>query len=172
MSVTDLKPTPSKTVPPPAVTPDQHAVAAVFTNPANPEQIFLVKRPDDPTDIFCNCWGFPAATLEAGETVALAIARIGSDKLGLTLAPEEKIISGQADRVTHKLDMELWRVKAQGQLKLKRIGRPDITYYVGWKWGTVADLEQGAVLGSLCCSLYRQWAGVEDEEIPHHVLSH
>lgn len=151
---------------------DRTAVAIVFNNPQDDKQFFLVKRSDDPTDVFCNCWGFAAATLEDGETIEQAIQRIGTDKLGLTLTPVEKLASDNVSRVTHQLTMELWKVTAKGQLKMKQSGRPDISYYAGWKWGTLVDLEAPAALGSEACRLYRRWAGVEEEtetEVPSHV---
>lgn len=149
---------------------DRTTVAIVFTNPQNDQQFFLVKRPDDPTDIFCNTFGFPAATLEEGETIEQAIERIGTDKLGLQITPVEKLTTDTVSRVTHQFTMELWRVQAKGQLKLKRSGRPDITYYAGWKWGTVDDLVATAALGSEGSRLYRRWAGIEEDtsdEISH-----
>ncbi|MFC1662873.1 NUDIX hydrolase [Patescibacteria group bacterium] len=136
---------------------DRQAVAIVFNNPKDNQQVFLAMRPDDPTDVSCNCWGFPAATLGENESFEQAIIRIGQDKLGLTIKPLEMLSQGEADRVTYNLHLELWRVEARGQLSIKKTGRPDITYYSDWKWGDLNDLGPAEVTGSLGSKLYRQW---------------
>jgi len=107
----------------------------------NGDLIFSVRRPDN-DDELPGVWGLPAGTFRNSESVEELIARIGQQKLGVTLVPIRKLTEGTQDRPAYRLQMELWEVSMEGTPK-----------HPAYQWSRVDVLKAGVTLGSLCCEL-------------------
>jgi len=107
----------------------------------NGELILSVRRPDD-DDELPGVWGLPAGTFRSSELVEDLIARIGQQKLGVTLAPIRKLTEGTQVRPAYRLQMELWEVSMEGT-----------PTHPAYQWAGVDVLKAGMSLGSLCCEL-------------------
>jgi ADP-ribose pyrophosphatase YjhB (NUDIX family) len=118
--------------------PVKHSVAVVILNG---DSMMAIRRPDN-DDELPGIWGLPAGTCRDQETVKDVIARIGREKLGVTLVPHRLLVSGSQDRPHYRLNMELWEVLMSGT--------PN---YPDWQWASVDLLRPGAEAGSLCCEL-------------------
>jgi hypothetical protein len=70
------------------------------------------------------------------------IRRIGREKLGVELTPERQLASGNQERASYLLYMELWEASMTG-----------IPNHPNWRWATVDSLQPGAAAGSFCCEL-------------------
>ena len=77
------------------------------------DQILAIRR-SDTDDELPGIWGLPASTLREGEHAQDLIARIGRDKLGVTLIPLRRIAAGVQERPSYRLEMELWEVLMEG----------------------------------------------------------
>lgn len=118
--------------------PVKHSVAVLISNG---DKFLAIRRPDD-DDELPGIWGLPAGTCRNQETVHDVIARIGREKLGVTLVPLRLLASGTQDRPRYRLEMELWEASM--------VGTPS---YPEWRWALADLLEPGAKAGSLCCEL-------------------
>jgi 8-oxo-dGTP diphosphatase len=116
----------------------KHSVAVVIFNR---KQILAIRRSDN-DDELPGVWGLPAGTKRGPETVEDVIQRIGSEKLGVHLAPIRKLASGSQDRPRYRLEMELWEASMEGSPS-----------YPHWQWASADLFEPGAASGSLCCQL-------------------
>jgi len=116
----------------------KHSVAVLIERG---DQVLAVLRPDA-DDELPGIWGLPAGTLREGENVQDLVARIGREKLGVTLIPLRRISAGIQDRPNYRLEMELWEVLMEGTPT-----HPD------WQWAPVDLLQPGKDAGSLCCEL-------------------
>ena len=116
----------------------KHSVAVLISNG---DSILAIRRPDD-DDELPGIWGLPAGTCRKKESAQDVIARIGREKLGVTLAPHRLLASGTQDRPGYLLDMELWEAVMAGTPQ-----HPE------WQWAPVDLLRPGAEAGSLCCEL-------------------
>src|SRR6185295_10441564 len=90
--------------------PVKHSVAVMIFRG---NQIFSICRPPD-DDELPGIWGLPAGTAQGAETVEDIIARIGRNKLGVTLTPLRLLATGAQDRAQYRLEMELWEVDMEG----------------------------------------------------------
>ncbi len=118
--------------------PVKHSIAvAIF----NGNRILSIRRPED-DDELPGVWGLPAGTFKAGESAEDLIARIGRDKLGVTLTPVRRLRSASQDRPRYRLEMELCEAFMSGQPR-----HPE------WAWVERHGLEAGARQGSLCCRM-------------------
>jgi len=118
--------------------PVKHSVAVLILKG---DDILAIRRPDN-DDELPGIWGLPAGTCRGSETSEDVIRRIGRDKLGVSLQPMKKVMSGEQDRPQYRLQMELWEATMEG-----------IPTYPEWNWAQPDLLAPGAANGSLCCSL-------------------
>jgi len=124
--------------------PVKHSVAVLVRNG---DRILAIRRPDD-DDELPGIWGLPAGSFRGFETLETLIRRIGRDKLGVFLTPQQKLAAGAQDRERYRLEMELWETQMEGT---PREGE--------WKWTTLETLRNGSEQGSLCCCLALSGAG-------------
>jgi len=107
----------------------------------NGDRILSTRRPDH-DDELPGVWGLPAGTFRESETLYDLIARIGLDKLGVTLTPIRKICEGTQERDGYRLEMELWEAAMEGTPS-----------HPAFQWAAFEILEPGVREGSLCCEL-------------------
>ena len=118
--------------------PRKHSIAVVISKD---DSILTIRRPDD-DDELAGIWGLPAGTCRGDETVQEVIRRIGREKLGVELTPERQLASGNQERASYLLYMELWEASMTGT--------PN---HPNWRWAAVDLLRPGAAAGSFCCEL-------------------
>jgi ADP-ribose pyrophosphatase YjhB (NUDIX family) len=118
--------------------PVKQSVAVLIRNG---DLILAVRRPDD-DDELPGIWGLPAGSFRSSETLEDLIQRIGSVKLGASLAPVRKLAEGAQDRPQYRLEMELWEATMAAEPTRSE-----------WKWTTLETLQPGSEQGSLCCKL-------------------
>jgi ADP-ribose pyrophosphatase YjhB (NUDIX family) len=118
--------------------PTKRSVAVLIRNG---DRILSTRRADD-DDELPGVWGLPAGSYRGAESLRDLVARIGKDKLGVTLHPVQKIAQGKQQREGYLLDMELWEAEMSG-----------VPRHPAWQWATTEILEPGKVQGSLCCRL-------------------
>ena len=117
------------------------------------DRVLVVQRPAD-DDELPNAWGLPAASLRDDETWTDVAARIGQQKLGVTLDVAGELGHDSIERTGYTLEMRLFEATiASGQ---PHVPQDDVgvTQYQQWKWGSADDLRPAAARGSLCCKLY------------------
>lgn len=124
--------------------PVKHSVAVLICSEG---RLLAIRRPEN-DDELPGIWGLPAGTCRKNETIEDVVRRVGKEKLGVVLHPLRKIASGQQDRPTYKLLMELWEAAMEGTPS-----------YPEWRWAGVDLLKPGATQGSLCCALAIQNEG-------------
>src|SRR5262249_13097879 len=105
------------------------------------DQVLAVRRPDD-DDELRGIWGLPAGTFRPGETLNDLIIRIGRDKLGVRLTAVRLLASGNQNRPTYRLEMELWEAVMEGTPNRGE-----------WRFASLETLRPGMAVGSLCCEL-------------------
>ena len=139
--------------------PEKESVAVVIRNPADPDSVLTVLRPDSDEDL-PNVWGLPAATLRPGEEWEAAIMRVGIEKLGVQLKIGKELERGSTERHHYRLNMRLYEAEITRGTPF--VPQPDDAYtqYAKWKWGSGEDLKPAAQRGSLCCRLYLRAADV------------
>ena len=126
-------------------------------------ELLIVRRPPDDADL-PDIWGLPAATLSPEETWSDGVRRAGRQKLGVDLRPVGVVGEGTARRDEYTLQMRLYEAaRVAGEPKVPQPHR-EVTQYTAWRWGSVADLMQGARQGSLCCRLMLESVGAEWRE--------
>jgi 8-oxo-dGTP diphosphatase len=103
--------------------------------------ILSVRRADN-DDELPGIWGLPAGSFRESESLADLIARIGLQKLGVSLTPIRRIAEGVQDRPGYQLQMELWEVAMRGDPS-----------HSAFEWATIEVLKAGMDQGSLCCEL-------------------
>jgi hypothetical protein len=105
------------------------------------DDLILTVRRADNDDELPGVWGLPAGSFRSSESLEDLIARIGQQKLGVSLIPIRKLAEGTQDRPAYRLQMELWEVGMEGA--------PDRAF----KWSSGEELRPGMAQGSLCCEL-------------------
>jgi ADP-ribose pyrophosphatase YjhB (NUDIX family) len=118
--------------------PRKHSIAVVISKD---DSILTIRRPDD-DDELPGIWGLPAGTCRGDETVQEVIRRIGREKLGVELTSERRLASGNQERSSYLLYMELWEASMTGT--------PN---HPNWRWAAADFLRPGAAAGSFCCEL-------------------
>ena len=118
--------------------PTKRSVAVLIRNG---DHILSTRRADD-DDELPGVWGLPAGSYRGAESLQDLVARIGKDKLGVTLRPVHKVAQGKQERERYTLDMELWEAEMTGSPR-----------HPAWQWAAREILEPGKVQGSLCCRL-------------------
>ena len=118
--------------------PVKRSVAVLIKNES---RILAVRRPDD-DDELPGVWGLPAGSYRDSETLADLVARIGRDKLGVSLIPVRKLAHGTQTRERYRLEMELWEAEMEGEPQ-----------HPAWRWAQSETLQPGESQGSLCCRL-------------------
>lgn len=133
--------------------PVKKTIALLIRNPAEPAQILAVRRArDDPEHP--GLWGLPAGSFQGGESTLDLIRRIGEDKLGVGLAPMQVVRSGEQERETYVLQMDLWEVRITSGVPCAQTGAsPGVSYYECAEWAPPEILTEGRSKGSLCCRL-------------------
>ena len=87
------------------------------------------------------------------------VARIGRDKLGVSLGLGRRLARGHRVRPRYRLEMELWSAALEGGSPVVPQPVTDVTQYRDWRWAAPSALEEGARAGSLCCRLGAEYAG-------------
>ena len=132
----------------------KRSVAVVVRGP-EAGTFLVVKRPDDPGDPLAGVWGLPAVTVADGEDERAAAARVGRDKLGVELAPGQRLGEASADRGDHLLMLADYEATIVGGTPA--VPQPDtsVTQYVEWRYAAdPAVLAEGADRGSLCARIF------------------
>jgi ADP-ribose pyrophosphatase YjhB (NUDIX family) len=133
--------------------PVKHSIAVLIRNPANPQQILTVRRSHEDEE-HPGTWGLPAGSFRHGESPTDLIRRIGQDKLQVSLAPGGILRSGDQERESYILQMELWDAQVASGVPQPRTGSlPGVSYYVRVQWALPEILRAGQSKGSLCCRL-------------------
>jgi uncharacterized protein len=133
--------------------PVKRSVAVVVRAPDG--AFLVVRRPDDPADPLAGVWGFPAVTLAEGEDELSAVIRAGRDKLGVQLAPGQRIGAATADRGEYLLFLADYEATIRTGTPV--VPQPDasVTQYAGWRYTTdPADVAAAAAKGSVCSQLF------------------
>jgi len=133
--------------------PVKRSVAVVVRAPDG--AFLVVRRPDDPADPLAGVWGFPAVTLAEGEDEMSAVIRAGRDKLGVQLAPGQRIGAATADRGEYLLFLADYEATIRTGTPV--VPQPDtsVTQYAGWRYTTdPADVAAAAAKGSVCSQLF------------------
>jgi uncharacterized protein len=115
----------------------------------------VVRRPDDPADPLAGVWGFPAVTLAEGEDELSAVIRAGRDKLGVELAPGQRIGAATADRGEYLLYLADYEATIRGGTPT--VPQPDtsVTQYAAVRYTTdPAAVAAAAAKGSICSQLF------------------
>jgi uncharacterized protein len=150
----------------------KRSVAVVVRGP-EAGTFLVVKRPDDPGDPLAGVWGLPAVTLTDGEDERAAVVRVGQDKLGVGLAPGDRLGQASADRGDYLLVLADY--EASIVAGVPSVPQPDasVTQYVEWRYtADPAVLAEAAARGSLCAQVFlednskkRGLRGAEEERV-------
>lgn len=143
------------------------SVAIRSVQPGGAERVVAVLRPKVPDDPLGGLWGLPAATSRDGESEDEAVSRVLRDKLGLQPAGGlTRINEGQRDDDTNSQSMTVYGMlwDEDSPLPISLPARPfdsgeQVTLYEDWRWVAPEDLQEAAMLGSLCTRLYLEWLG-------------
>jgi ADP-ribose pyrophosphatase YjhB (NUDIX family) len=131
----------------------KQSVSVAIFDPNDPARVLIAQRPPDDEDL-PNAWGLPAASLKPGEAWEAAIARIGAEKLGVSLRAVRELNRGALQRRDYELEMRLYEAAVDnGEVQVPQ-NESGVTQYTNWKWGTADDLQPAAAAGSLCCRLF------------------
>lgn len=148
-----------------AATPELHAtlldllqpvkdvVACAVYRDAGRDEVLAVLRPEDDPDL-PGIWGLPAASKKADELWEEVVARVGREKLGVSLAAGALLAEGEDRRAGRRIRMRVYEARCtDGE---PRVPQPvtGVTQYRSWRWARAAELEPGARAGSLCCRLF------------------
>jgi ADP-ribose pyrophosphatase YjhB (NUDIX family) len=128
----------------------RNAVAVVVRR--DDGRVLAVKRPDEPGEELPGVWGLPATTLLDGEAIDDGVHRIGSDKLGVRLAPLRPIAAGEQQRAGYILHMTLHEALMDGEPVLSGTEIAG-TRYEAIHWLPEVEFAAAASKGSLCCAL-------------------
>ena len=132
----------------------KRSVAVVVRGP-KAGTFLMVKRPDDPGDPLSGVWGLPAVTLADGEDERAAAVRVGRDKLGVELAPGDRLGEASADRGDHLLVLADYEATIVGGAPSVPQSDPSVTQYVEWRYAAdPAVLAEAAARGSLCAQIF------------------
>ena len=129
------------------------SVSLAIHDPTRPGQVLLVQRPADDEDL-PDVWGLPAASLTGEESWEDAARRAGQDKLGVELDVGAVLRAGAVQRAHYTLEMQLLAARIVGGEPTVPQPADGVTQYQAWRWGSAADLQPAAALGSLCSRLY------------------
>ncbi len=144
------------------------SVAIRSVQPGGAERVVAVLRPKVPDDPLGGLWGLPAATARDGESEEEAVSRVLKDKLRLQVSIEGlmRIHEGQRDDGANSQSMTvygmLWDENSPLPISLpvRQVDSGDpVTLYEDWCWAAPEDLQEAAMLGSLCTRLYLEWLG-------------
>lgn len=138
------------------------AVALVIWKDADERQELLgVKRPEDDDD-HPGMWGFPATSLDGGESWEDAVHRAAEEKLGVKVEIVRELSIGDQSREEFDIRLKNYEVKISE-------GEPEVpqpyggTQYEDWKWMRPQEFRKTAETGSLCTSLLLDSRGVSFE---------
>jgi uncharacterized protein len=132
----------------------KRSVAVVVRGP-EAGTFLVVKRPDDPGDPLAGVWGLPAVTLADGEDERAAAVRAGRDKLGVELAPGNRLGQASADRGDYRLVLADYEATIVDGTPAVPQADASVTQYVEWRYvGDPAVLGEAAARGSLCAQIF------------------
>jgi uncharacterized protein len=132
----------------------KRSVAVVVRGP-EAGTFLVVKRPDDPGDPLAGVWGLPAVTLADGEDERAAAVRAGRDKLGVELAPGDRLGQASADRGDYLLVLADYEATIVDGAPVVPQADASVTQYVEWRYTTdPAVLAEAAARGSLCAQIF------------------
>lgn len=145
--------------------PIKYVVAAILKRRNIPDEVLVVKRPDDDPDLGGH-WGFPATTMDPGELPEQAAKRIVKEKLNCDA--EVTRFLGIMFQKRNSYDiflMDVEMVLAEGQDPNIHESDTEHTAYVHQKWSTdPEDLRASANGGSCCSSIFLTDRGVLDRD--------
>lgn len=136
-----------------------HAISLAIGHPEHAELLLLVRRPPDDPEL-PGVWGLPAASRRPGEKWRDAARRAARDKLGVGIEGLRTLRDGSTNRDAYRLRMRLAAARiANGE---PTVPQPvtGVTQYTDWQWGPADSLLPAARLGSLCCRLQLEVAGL------------
>lgn len=136
----------------------KHSVAVVVRGDA--DTFLVVKRPDDPADPLAGVWGLPAVTMREGEDERSAAARVGRDKLGVSLTVGDKVGEKTAERGAYVLTLSDYEATIESGTV--SVPQPDasVTQYAEARFvSDPAVLAEAAGKGSVCAQIFLDSAG-------------
>ncbi|MGH3260638.1 MAG: NUDIX hydrolase [Trebonia sp.] len=133
--------------------PVKHSVAVVVRRADG--AFLIVLRPQDPDDPLAGAWGLPAVTLLDGEDERAAVARAGRVKLGVELAPGERIGEKTADRGGYLLRLADHAATVIAGVPAVPQRDDSLTQYAACRYTTdLWPLAEAAARGSLCAQVF------------------
>lgn len=153
------------------------AVALVIWKDSEKQEKLLgVKRPEDDED-HPGMWGFPATSVNQGESWEDAVHRAAEEKLGVEVEIVGELSVGDQKREEFDIRLKNYEVRITD-------GEPSVpqpnsgTQYVDWRWMRPEEFKKTAETGSLCTSLlldsrdisYDMPSNIERSSIEHHEL--
>ncbi|MDB5170276.1 MAG: MutT/nudix family protein [Candidatus Saccharibacteria bacterium] len=142
--------------------PFKEAVSLVIVSSDN--KFLAVKRPDNPSDDLAGVWGFPAVTLNEGESHDDGAARVGRQKLGVDIMLGEKIGESTHDRGTYTLHLTDYRAEIVDGEPVAPQDDTSVTQYSECKYSDdPIILIPAAKRGSQCTQLFLESLGIDWE---------
>ena len=140
--------------------PVKCSVAAVVRSATRPGSFLAVQRPED-DDLLPGVWGLPAVTLRSEELPEAAVARLGREKLGASLAATRFVGIRAADRAHYLLIlMDLEAEVLAGEPNVQAACTTG-TAYVAQRWTTdLSLLADAARRGSVCSRILLEAEGI------------
>lgn len=131
----------------------KEVVACVVYRNGGQREVLAVLRPEDDPDL-PGIWGLPAVSKNASESWEDAIARVGREKLGVSLTAGPLLAEGEGVGAGPRIRMRVYEARlANGEPRVPQ-PVPGVTQYRSWRWAEATDFEPGARAGSLCCRLF------------------
>ncbi len=142
--------------------PLKEAVSLVITD--NNKKFLAVKRPDDPSDDLAGVWGFPAVTLQEGESHEDAAARVGLQKLGVYIKLGKKIGDSTHDRGAYALLLTDYNAEITKGTPVAPQSDTSVTQYSEYVYADDPTiLIPAAKRGSQCTQLFLKSVGIDWE---------
>ena len=123
-------------------------------------RLLVVKRADDDESL-PGVWGLPAATSYDGEDAAATVARIGRQKLGVTLRLGAHVGTESDDRTGYAIRLDEYTAEVTGGTPEAPQPDTSVSQYATCAYVTdPAILREAARRGSLCSRIYLRSAGL------------
>lgn len=138
--------------------PVKTAVSLVIKD--NEDRFLVVKRPNNPNDEIAGVWGFPAVTLQEGESEIDGCRRIGKTKLGVEIELSKRIGDGQDERKDYHLHLTDYEAKITKGIPTVPQSDATVTQYEACKFTDNASLLYPAARkGSVCTQVFLKSIG-------------
>lgn len=140
--------------------PTKYSVSLVIINDVG--KFLVVRRPDDPDDDIAGLWGFPAASLFAGETEVEAAHRVAASKLGVKVVLSRRIGESTHQRPTFVLNLVDYEAKIVEGVPSAPQSDYSVTQYADVQFSDDPTLLfEIARKGSQCTQIFLEDRGIE-----------